>query len=288
MNKNSKDLSVLNALQLSSSYLEGKGIDSSRLNSELLLAKILNCRRIDLYLMFDRPLTKDETQTYREFIARRGKYEPLQYILGEVEFYNLKFIVNKNVLIPRPETEILIEETIKICNENNIKTILDVGTGSGNIPIALAKNLNGVEVTSIDFSKEAIKVAEENALINEVADKVQLLTSDIKTYQPGNKYDLVISNPPYVAKDDYSSLQKEIVDYEPIESVTDNSDGYEFYRLISERSSYLLEDGGYLLFEAAEGQSEIIQQILKKNSFVDIKVVSDYQNIERVIIGKKI
>lgn len=288
MKQNSKQLTVLEAVQLSTDYFEEKEIESPRLNAELLLSHILNCKRLDLYLMFERPLTQEEVKTYREYIARRGKFEPLQYIIGEVDFYDLKLKVNKNVLIPRPETELLIEEAIKLCSENEIKNIFDVGTGSGNIPIALAKNLNGVRVTSIDQSEEAIQVATENAEINEVADKIVFLVTDFEEYQAGEKFDLMVSNPPYVSKEDYSTLQKEILEYEPIDSVTDNSDGYKFYRLITKRANEMLTNGGYLLFEMAEGQSEKIKNILIENKFNEIKIVKDYQNIDRVIIGKKI
>ncbi len=288
MKQNSKQLTVLEAVQLSTGYLEEKGIESPRLNAELLLAGILNCKRLDLYLMFERPLNDEEVQSYREYIARRGKFEPLQYILGEVEFYGLKLKVSKDVLVPRPETELLVEEAIKLSSEVNVKTIIDIGSGSGNIAISLAKNLNGVKVTSIDLSSSAIKVAEANAGFNGVNDKIDFINSGIEEYQTNQQFDLIVSNPPYVSEQDYSSLQKEILEYEPIESVTDKSDGYKFYRLISERSNDFLKNGGYLLFEMASGQSEKIKSILEQNNFSDIKIVKDYQNIDRVIIGKKI
>jgi release factor glutamine methyltransferase len=281
MKQNSKQLTVLEAVQLSTGYLEEKGIESPRLNAELLLAGILNCKRLDLYLMFERPLNDEEVQSYREYIARRGKFEPLQYILGEVEFYGLKLKVSKDVLVPRPETELLVEEAIKLSSEVNVKTIIDIGSGSGNIAISLAKNLNGVKVTSIDLSSSAIKVAEANAGFNGVNDKIDFINSGIEEYQTNQQFDLIVSNPPYVSEQDYSSLQKEILEYEPIESVTDKSDGYKFYRLISERSNDFLKNGGYLLFEMASGQSEKIKSILEQNNFSDIKIVKDYQNIDR-------
>lgn len=288
MKQNSKQLTVLEAVQLSTGYLEEKGIESPRLNAELLLANILNCKRLDLYLMFERPLNEEEIQTYREYIARRGKYEPLQYILGEVEFYGIKLKVSKDVLVPRPETELLVEEAIKLSSDNNVKSIIDIGSGSGNIAISLAKSLNGVKVTSIDMSSSAIKVAEANAEFNVVNDKIEFIVSGIEEYRTHQQFDLIVSNPPYVSERDYSSLQKEILEYEPLESVTDKSDGYKFYRLISERSRDLLKSGGFLLFEMAAGQSEKIKSILERNNFSDIKIVKDYQNIDRVIIGKKI
>ncbi len=281
-------LTVLEVLKLSTAYLEEKGIESARLNAELLLANILNCKRIDLYLLFDRPLDENEIVAYREFISRCGKHEPLQYILGEVEFYGLKFKVNKNVLIPRPETEFLIEQAISLVKGNNLKSILDIGTGAGNIPITLAKNLNGVAITSIDISEEACKVAEENTIYNEVKNKINLLNTDINDYICDSKFDMIISNPPYVSSSDYRNLSKDILNYEPAISITDFSDGYEFYRIITKKSDTILNKGGFLLCEMAQGQSEFIQKLFSDADFSEIKIIKDFQNIDRVIIGRKL
>ena len=286
MKNNANILTVLEVIKLSTAYLEEKGIESARLNAELLLASILNCKRIDLYLLFDRPLDENEIIEYREFISRRSKHEPLQYILGEVEFYGLKFKVNKNVLIPRPETEFLIEKAISLVNENKLKSILDIGTGAGNIPITLSKNLNGIEITSIDVSEEAYKVAEENAIYNEVKNKINLLNADINDYTSDSKFDMIISNPPYVSKENYNNLSKDI-HYEPAVSITDFSDGYEFYRIVTKKSDSLLNNGGFLLCEMAQGQSEHIQKMFTEANFNEITVIKDYQNIDRVIVGRK-
>lgn len=286
MKNNVNILTVLEVIKLSTAYLEEKGIESARLNAELLLASILNCKRIDLYLLFDRPLDENEIIEYREFISRRSKHEPLQYILGEVEFYGLKFKVNKNVLIPRPETEFLIEKAISLLNENKLKSILDVGTGTGNIPITLAKNLNGIEITSIDVSEEAYKVAEENAIYNEVKNKINLLNTDINDYTSDSKFDMIISNPPYVSKENYDNLSKDI-HYEPAVSITDFADGYKFYKIITKKSDSLLNKGGFLLCEMAQGQSEFIQKMFTEANFNEITVIKDYQNIDRVIVGRK-
>lgn len=280
-------INVLTALQKSTKFLEEKNIESPRMNAELLLADILKCNRLDLYLSFDRPLKDNEADLYREFIIRRSKFEPLQYITGMVEFLDLKLHLTKDVLIPRPETELLAEETINFAKSKNSQNILDVGTGSGNISIALAKHLNGVNITSIDISIAAIALAKQNAEYNEIKNSVNFEVADIFNYKPLQKFDLVISNPPYVSKENFSTLQKEIIDYEPAEAVTDNSDGLKFYRYIIENSDLLLKEKGYLIFEFAEGQSDQIKALMEKNNFNLIKIIKDYQNIERIIIGEK-
>ena len=279
-------LTILSAIQKSTDYLDRKGIKSARMNAELLLADILGCKRLDLYLSYDRPLGENETNQYRDYIARRGRFEPLQYITGKVEFYDLNLKVNQHVLIPRQETEILIEEIINRFKDDNISSILDIGTGSGNIPIALAKNLTGVRITSIDNSEEAVNLAMENSIINEVESKVEFKVADFFHYIPENKFDLIISNPPYVSVEEYKSLQKEIVDYEPVSAVTDNADGYRFYSYIISKSSDLLTGNGKLAFELAKGQSKKVEELLLNNGFTNISIVKDYQEIDRVIIGE--
>jgi len=280
-------LTVLESIKLSTEYLEKKGIESPRMNAELLLAEILGCKRLDLYLSFDRPLDEDETNKYREYIARRGKFEPLQYITGRVEFYGLEFKVNNSVLIPRPETEILVEKLIDLANEKNSKSILDIGTGSGNITIAAAKYLNNVSVTSIDISQKAINSAVENAELNEVKEKITFLNKDIRAFEESGKFDVIVSNPPYVSVKDYDTLQEEIISYEPREAVTDESDGYSFYQTIIHKSVKLLNDNGFVIFEVAQGQSDYIAAMMKKVGLINIRIIKDYQNIDRVIIGEK-
>ncbi|MCZ7604252.1 MAG: peptide chain release factor N(5)-glutamine methyltransferase [Melioribacteraceae bacterium] len=286
MNNKNQILTVLNAIQLSTSYLEEKGIESPRMNAELLLAHVLQCKRLDLYLAFDRPLLEEEIVQLREFIARRGKFEPLQYILGEVEFYNLNFKVDKSVLIPRPETELLVDEAINLINEYNYTNILDVGTGSGNIPVSLAANLNGVTITSIDISKEAIDTAVKNAEKNNVRDKINFIISDIADYVPDQKFDVIVSNPPYVSSQEYQNLQKEITAYEPRESVTDNDDGFKFYRNILSNNDRLLRSNGFVIFEIGQGQESTLYKLFEEHSFEHVKTIKDLQNIDRIILGR--
>ncbi|QQS38165.1 MAG: peptide chain release factor N(5)-glutamine methyltransferase [Ignavibacteriales bacterium] len=280
-------LTVLEAIKLSAQYLDSKGIESARINAELLLASVLKCKRLELYLSFDRPLSAEETSMYREFLRRRSIFEPLQYIIGSVEFYGLNFNVNKSVLIPRPETELMVE---LILEENKNKSglkILDIGTGSGNIAVSLAVSSTRFEVKAIDISKGALEVAKQNAIQNKVNDRIDFLLSDIKNYSDDNlKYDIIVSNPPYISVQEFPELQKELK-YEPSIALTDEADGLSFYVVICEKARNLLKSGGYLYFEIGQNQDLAVKEIMTSNSFSEIIFRKDYQNINRVIRGIK-
>lgn len=281
-------ITVLESIKLSTQYLGEKGIDSARTNAELLLAEILQCKRLDLYLLFDRPLDEIELQRYRAFIKRRGTFEPLQYILGKVEFYGLKLIVNRSVLIPRPETELLVENIINQCSKNKELLILDVGCGSGNISIALAVNLEFAKIIAIDINEEILNIAKENAKLHGVSNKINFINHNILKNNFDNfpKFDIIVSNPPYVSKESFLKLQKEIRDYEPRVAVTDEHDGYTFFRVIAEKATSKSNKTGKLFFEIAEGQSEKIIKIMERNQFSNISVIKDYQNIDRIVYGE--
>jgi release factor glutamine methyltransferase len=280
-------ITVLEAINLSTDFLQKKGIQSPRINAELLLASVLKCKRLQLYLSFDRPLKQNELDAYREMIKRRSSFEPLQYITGYVEFYNLEFKVNPGVLIPRPETEILIETIMQNCNDKI--TIIDIGSGSGIIGISLAVNLQNSNVYCTDISEEAIILAKENARRHNVISRTSFLKHDIIS-QPIDfipAVDVIVSNPPYISKNDINTLQKEIKNFEPRCALTDESDGYTFFKIIATKAINTLNFGGKLFFEISEGQSSTVKNILQDNSFSNIEIVKDYQNIDRVIYGVK-
>ena len=282
-------ITVLESINLSTQYLNEKGIESPRTNAELLLADILVCKRLELYLSFDRPLSEVEMQKYREHIKRRGSFEPLQYITGQVEFFGLELKVNPSVLIPRPETELLVENILNQFPKEKKLIILDIGCGSGNIAIALAVHLPETKIVATDVSAEALKVAEENSERYKVSERIKFVKHNILKNDLNNFpiFDIVVSNPPYVSKESYSSLQKEIKDFEPGIAVTDESDGYSFYRTISEKAYAKLKEDGKLFFEVAQGQSVEVKDIMAKNNFKNIRVIKDYQSIDRVIFGER-
>lgn len=281
-------ITVLEAIRLSTEYLDKKKIDSPRINAELLLAHIIGCKRLDLYLAFDRPLTEPELNIYRGLIKRRASYEPLQYIIGTVEFYGLVFKVTPSVLIPRPETELLVENIIKELSDKEQLNILEIGCGSGNIAISLAYHLKQAQIITTDISDAALNLAKENSQKLGVAERISfirhnILTDDLLRF---SMFDLVVSNPPYVSLQSYSSLQKEILDFEPRLAVTDESDGLTFYRIISEKVSGNIKKGGKLFFEISHGQCDDVKSIMTKNNFSKIEVIKDYQNIERIVFGE--
>jgi release factor glutamine methyltransferase len=282
-------ITVLEAINLSAEYLAKKGIESPRINAELLLANIIGCKRLDLYLAFDRPLSDPELNNYRELIKRRASFEPLQYIVGTIEFYGLEIKVNPSVLIPRPETEVLVEYIIKKLSDIGKLDILEIGCGSGNIAISLAFHLKQAKIITTDISEAALKLAEENSSLLGVSDRINfinhnILNDDLDKFP---SFDAIVSNPPYVAKDDYSSLQKEIRNFEPRFAVTDESDGLTFYRAISQKAFSQLKSNGFLFFEMAQGQHDEVRIIMMNNNFTNIEVIKDYQNIERIISGEK-
>ena len=281
-------ITVLESIKLSTQYLSEKGIESPRTNAEILLADIIGCKRLNLYLLFDRPLAQIEVDQYRTYIKRRGNFEPLQYILGKVEFYGLELKVNPSVLIPRQETELLVDNITDQTNKEKAQFILDVGCGSGNISIALAVNLMNTKFICIDVDEKVLQVALVNAEKHNVGNRIEfhihnILKEDLKKYP---MFDIIVSNPPYVSKESYPSLQKEIIDYEPQIAVTDESDGYTFFKMIANKASAHLNANGKLFFEIGQGQSEKVKQIMEQCRFSNINVIKDYQNIDRIVYGE--
>lgn len=282
-------LTILEAIKLSTDYLEKKGIESARLNCELMLAEILNCKRLDLYLAFEQPLKDYEVDKLREWIGRRGKFEPLQYIIGKADFYGARFNVNSLVLIPRPETEILVDRIIAQNKNRKQLSILDIGTGSGIIPIVLALHIPDATICAIDNSADAIEVAKQNAVMNNVAERIEFLATDMFSSEFANEsFDIVVSNPPYVSLAEYGTLQREIVDYEPKQAVTDMGNGMKFYSYISEKAKTWLKQDGRLYFEVGKDQYETVKKFMSGNGFKNITAVKDLLSIDRVVIGEKL
>ena len=284
--KSFKDENI-NLLSKSIQYLKKYNVENARLDAEYIFAYVLGVKRISLMLNFDKEISEENKNLIRQYIVRRGKYrEPLQYIVKEWEFYGYPIKVDGRVLIPRQDTEILVEQCIFLMKEKENPKILDIGTGSGAISIALAKELPESEVLGLDVSDDALKMAVINRELNNVSN-LKFLKSDVFQHVREKNYDLIVSNPPYIPVEEYNELMPEVKEYEPRMALTDGGDGYYFYKKISEESVNYLKNGGYLAFEVGYNQGETVSQLMEKNGFQIIGRVADYGGIERVIIGRK-
>lgn len=279
---------TLKLIQWTAGYFEKFKIPNPRLDAELLLAFVLKCKRIDLYTDHEKKIREKELAHFKELIQRRIKREPLQYIVGETEFYGLTFKVTPEVLIPRPETELLVEEALKA---GAFLKILEIGTGSGCIAITLAKHLPEASIVATDISKEALEIAHQNAIHHKVADRIELIPADIAPWKrftaEGRQFDLIVSNPPYVPVSIKSNLQPEIQNHEPEVAIFGGPDGLDFFRTILQDAIHFLKPGGHILFEIGDDQNKAVSQLLEKAGFQKITVRIDYQEIDRIIQGKK-
>lgn len=280
-------ITILEAIKLSTEYLEKKNVESPRTNAEILLSEILKVKRLDLYLSFDKPLNETELVTYREFIKKRGLRIPLQYIIGYVDFFGLKIKVNENVLIPRPETELLVEKIIEETTDNVGLQVLDIGSGSGNISLAVAKNLSDSFITAIEISKQALNLSKENA-DNNLVKNVKFICKDIfdDDVISLGKFDIIVSNPPYVSINEYQTLEPELKNYEPKIALTDNEDGLKFYKRIALVSKSILNLDGKIFLELGKGQYPLVKDIFTSTGFNKVRVFKDYQGIDRIFLGE--
>jgi release factor glutamine methyltransferase len=275
---------VLKILNWTKGYLTEKGVENPRLEAEWMLCEALSLDRVGLYLNFDKPLSEAELATYRGMVGRRGKREPLQYILGSQEFMGLDFQVSPAVLIPRHDTEVLVSEGVKRAPAAG--SILDIGSGSGCVAIALAKELPGVEICSVDISPEALAVARENAQRNQVT--VQFFEGSLFVPFAGRRFDMILSNPPYIPAAELDGLQQEVRGFEPLSALDGGADGLDFYRRITERAADHLTAGGWLLFEVGAGQAPDVLGLLNSGGFsLDCFTQTDPAGIERVVGGRK-
>jgi release factor glutamine methyltransferase len=274
---------VLKILNWTKGYLSEKGVENPRLEAEWMLCEALSLDRVGLYLNFDKPLSESELAAYRGMVGRRGKREPLQYILGSQEFMGLDFQVTPAVLIPRHDTEVLVTEGVKRGGE--ARSILDIGSGSGCVAIALAKALPESEICSVDISAEALAVARDNAQRNGAA--VQFFQGSLFEPFAGRRFDMVVSNPPYIPAAELTTLQLEVRGFEPLSALDGGVDGLDFYRCITERAPEHLNPGGWLLFEVGAGQAPDVLGLLQGGGFTEGCFTQiDPAGIERVVGGR--
>lgn len=260
-------------------YFVSKGISNAKLEVEWFLCHILNYQRIDLYVQFEQPLMKDELAQFKEMVRRRIEGEPFQHILGKADFYGRDFIVNKHVLIPRAETEIIIELLKK---RDAVESILEIGTGSGCIAITMSLENLTTSIIATDISKEALNVAKENTQKFGV-ENIGFKVHDFLQTSINSTFDVVISNPPYIGSDEMDGLQKEVHDYDPKIALTDNDDGLSFYRRFAELGTSLLNENGYMLLEfGGAHQMVAISEIFESHQF-NVKFHNDLQGDPRIV-----
>lgn len=274
---------IVDLIQWSESYFREKSHQNPRLEIEWMLCSLLNCERLDLYMRFDEPLSGSQLSTLRGWVKRRSKNEPLQYITQSCEFYGREFFVDKRVLIPRPETERLIDEAIKSIKHVRSPNIFDIGTGSGCIAITLAKEIENSKVIGIDKSIMSLQVAKKNSAELNV-ENVTFSEMDILNQYPKEKFDLVISNPPYVPKKEIPDLMKDVKDFEPEIALTDFDDGLTFYERISKIIPHMLKDNSSCILELGLGNHpEKVLSIFNKSGYSNMEVFDDYNGDKRVL-----
>lgn len=257
-----------------------------RLDVETLLQKVLGVDRLYILLNLERVLSEDEEQLFNKFINERLNNRPIAYIVGNREFMGLDFFVKEGVLIPRPDTEVLVEEVIELAKKKDAKNILDIGTGSGAITISLAKYLENVKVTSVDISDIALEIGKRNAISNEVDDRINFVKSDLFTnIDKETKFDIIVSNPPYIKREVIETLDKQVKDYEPYNALEGGVDGLDFYRAITKQAKNYLKKGGILAYEVGHDQSEDVSKLMEMDGYTNIYTLKDLQQIDRVVIG---
>ena len=282
-----KKSSIAEILKISTDKLCNE-IENARLEAEILLCNVLKTNRLNLYLNSDRHLTDDHLFMYKKLIQRRLKGEPIAYIVGSKEFMNFDLTVDENVLIPRPETEILVEAVIdRLKNFSGKIKIADLGTGSGAIAISIAKFIVNVEVEAVDISEKAIDIAKLNAINNNVADKINFHVGDLFDPIVDQKFNAIVSNPPYIPSDIINTLQSEVKNYEPRIALDGGADGLNFYRKIIDLSPKLLLKNGFIAVEIGYDQAELITNLMESDGQFDkIEVIKDLAGLDRIVIAK--
>jgi release factor glutamine methyltransferase len=283
-------VTVLEVIQRSTEFLAKKGVESPRLQVELLLAHLFQMPRMKLYLNFDRPLTEPELEKLRELVKRRAQREPLQHITGTANFCGLEFVVNRHVLVPRPETEILAERAWNFLNqiakEKAQPTALDFGTGSGCLAVTMAKKCPTAKIHALDVSTEALEVARENAAQHEVVEQIQFHQGNgFPALGSKMKFDLIVANPPYIPSDDIATLEPEVREHDPRLAIDGGVDGLDFYRLLAGESKEWLAENGRIMMEFGEGQAEAIRKIFEQQMWIVEAVERDYTQRPRFLFA---
>jgi release factor glutamine methyltransferase len=312
----SDEWTVRRILDWTMTYLKEHGSDTPRLDAEILLAHARNSPRIQLYTQFDDPLTEPQRATMRDLVKRRAAAEPVAYLVGHKEFFSLDFLVNRHVLIPRPDTETLVMAVLDAVRERRSRElgaerpraegqgpsdsaldpqpsaplpteILELGTGSGCIAVALAKNLPDARVTAVELSPEAIQVAHSNVERHQLSERITLLEGDLfASVGEGRRFDVIVSNPPYVPRDELARLDADVREHEPHHALDGGPDGLDVVRRIVAESPGYLKEQGWLMLELSSEQAPTVQQLMRERGFQTVRIKQDLAGRDRVIVGK--
>jgi len=281
-------------LNWTSEYLTNKGVDSPRLSAELLLSHALGLKRIELYTQFDQQVPQEQLDLLHGLVKRAGLHEPVAYLTGKTEFYSLELDITADCLIPRPETELLVQRAIEFLRtRKGIQYICDLCTGSGCIAVSIAKNFPDAQITATDISAAALEAAARNIEKHKIKEKVCLLCGDL--FEPiikqldVNQFDLIVCNPPYVSTAEYEKLDKNVKDYEPKSALYAGTDGLDVYRRIIEKVDEFLKPGAALMLEIGYAQGLAVRELLEQTgALAKIKIEKDYHNNDRIAIAAKV
>jgi release factor glutamine methyltransferase len=280
-------VTVLEVIQRSTEFLAQKGVESPRLQAEWLLAHVLGLPRLQLYLNFERRLTDAEADRARLLIKRRGQREPLQHVLGSACFCGLELTVNRHVLVPRPETEVLAEHAGQFLTRiaSEAPAVLDFGTGSGCLAICLAVKCPRARVHALDISAEALAVARANAAAHHVSDRITFGLGDgLAALEPALEFDLMVANPPYIPTAEIATLMPEVRDHDPRLALDGGADGLACYRQLAAQAGRRLRAGGRMLLEFGDGQAEALRDLFDQHNWIVERVEEDYSQRPRILV----
>jgi release factor glutamine methyltransferase len=275
-------------------YLTAKGIEAPRFSAELLLSHVFGLKRIELYTQFDRPVAEEQRDRLRDLVKRAGQNEPVAYLTGRTEFYSLELEITRDCMIPRPETELLVQRAVEFLRTcDGVQFVLDLCTGSGCIAVAIAKNFAGARIIATDISDAALAVAAGNVQKHQLSERITLLCGDL--FEPlirpldVDKFDLIICNPPYVSSAEYDNLDKNVKDYEPRLALYAGADGLDIYRRIVEKIDQFLKPGAGLMLEIGYAQGPAVRTMLEQTSaFAEIRIEKDYHDNDRIVTARKV
>jgi len=280
----SEDVTLLELLNATTGYFEKYGVSKPRLNAELIIAEVLGLKRLDIYLQFDRPITDAERERLRPLVRRRAQKEPLQHVMGWTEFFGLRLQCDKRALVPRPETERLVEEALALC-PSETGTLLDIGTGTGAVVLAFLSRRPGWGAVATDISPDALELARANAAALGISDRVQFENTDIWPQQAERHFDLLLSNPPYIAEGLLPSMSPE-VQADPRAALDGGLDGLDVIRRIIKDAPERLAPGAPILMEIGDDQGPAVKDLLAGSGFKDIAILPDLNGRDRVAVAR--